>query len=72
MASLMFAHLSLPLLLAFVAAGVAVWIAGGHLSDATDAPLGAPRHRAALGGVVLLAVVTNLPEVAITVSAAST
>jgi cation:H+ antiporter len=54
----------------FAAAGAMVWIAGIKLSDTTDVL--APRLGLgeALGGVVLLAVATNLPEIAITASAA--
>jgi cation:H+ antiporter len=59
-----------PLVLIFVAAAVAVWLAGiqlSHSTDALDSRLGLGE---ALGGVILLAVATNLPEIAITASAA--
>jgi cation:H+ antiporter len=61
---------SLALLALFAGSGVAIWIAGMYLSrttDALDARLGIG---SAVGGLVLLAIATDLPEVAITVSAA--
>jgi len=67
----MFSGLGLvPLVLIFAVAAGAIWVAGIHLSSSTDvldARLGLGE---ALGGAILLAVATNLPEVAIVVSAA--
>jgi cation:H+ antiporter len=63
--------LSLPiLLLIFAAAAGAIWIAGIQLSDQTDVLATRLHLGSALGGLVLLAIATNLPEIAITVSAA--
>ncbi|MGI4895418.1 MAG: sodium:calcium antiporter [Janthinobacterium lividum] len=63
--------LNLPwLLLIFVGAAAAIWIAGVSLANQTDVIATRLHLGAALGGTILLAVATNLPEVAITVSAA--
>jgi cation:H+ antiporter len=56
--------------LIFLAAAVAVWIAGVFLSNQTDVLSTRLHLGTALGGVILLAVATNLPEIAITASAA--
>jgi len=67
----MFTHLSIPLLLlSFAAAGAAVWVAGIYLSTTTSALATRFGLGQALGGLLVLAVVTNLPELAITISAA--
>ncbi len=64
---------SLPLgvlLVIFAAAAVAIWVAGIELSKQTDVLSMRLQLGAALGGLILLAIATNLPELAITVSAA--
>jgi cation:H+ antiporter len=57
--------------LIFIAAAAGVWIAGIALSNQTDVLSTRLHLGTALGGVVLLAVATNLPEIAITASAAA-
>ncbi len=62
--------LSLPLLLlTFAAAAAAVWVAGIQLSNQTDVLSVRLHLGSALGGLILLAVATNLPEIAIVVTA---
>src|ERR687883_1264794 len=61
---------SLVLLAIFVASAVVIWVAGIQLSNYTDVLAERLHLGAALGGVILLAVATNLPEIAITASAA--
>ena len=67
----MFGSISLPiLLLIFAGAAAFVWVSGVRLSDATDVLSSRLGLGEALGGLIMLAVVTNLPEIAITASAA--
>ncbi len=67
----MFDSLSLPILvLSFIAAAIVVWLAGIRLSTTTDVLDRRYNLGQALGGSVVLAIVTNLPEMAITISAA--
>jgi len=58
------------LLLIFVGAAMAVWIAGIQLANTTDVISSRFGLGQALGGLILLAIATNLPEIAITASAA--
>ncbi|MGN6744040.1 MAG: sodium:calcium antiporter [Amnibacterium sp.] len=58
------------LLVIFVVAAAVVWISGVQLSRQTDVLSTRLHLGEALGGTILLAVATNLPEIAITVSAA--
>jgi cation:H+ antiporter len=58
------------LLVIFLASAVVIWVSGSQLSDTTDVLAERLHLGSALGGLVLLAVATNLPEIAITVSAA--
>jgi cation:H+ antiporter len=61
---------SLLLLVIFLGCAAAIWIAGIKLSNTTDLLSERLHLGAALGGVILLAIATNLPEIAITASAA--
>ncbi len=65
---------SLPLwllVLIFVAGAAVIWVAGIQLSKTTDVLDDRLHLGSALGGLIVLAVATNLPEIAITVSAAA-
>jgi cation:H+ antiporter len=64
--------LSLPILGAIFAAGVAaIWVAGIQLSKSVDIIDNRLGLGEALGGLILLAVATNLPEIAIVSTAAA-
>jgi len=54
----------------FFAAAAIVWVAGIWLSDTTDTLSSRFHLGQALAGTILLAVGTNLPEIAITTTAA--
>ncbi len=67
----MLASVSLPVVVAvFAGAAAAVWFAGIKLSDTADVLSMRLGLGEALGGLILLAISTNLPEIAITASAA--
>lgn len=67
----MLASVSLPVIVAvFAGAAAAVWFAGIKLSDTADVLSMRLGLGEALGGLILLAISTNLPEIAITASAA--
>jgi cation:H+ antiporter len=67
----MFTSLGLAVLLAiFAGAAAIIWVAGVKLADTTDILSRRLGLGEALGGVILLAIATNLPEIAIVVSAA--
>jgi len=64
---------SLPawlLLVIFLTSAGVIWGAGVKLSDHTDVLAERLHLGTALGGVILLSIATNLPEIAITVAAA--
>ena len=58
------------LVVMFVGAGAAIWMAGIALSDHTDVLTMRLGLGSALGGLILLAIATNLPEIAIVAAAA--
>src|SRR4051795_9099683 len=60
---------TLVLVLFFAAAAVAIWVAGIQLSEQTDVLSTRLHLGSALGGLILLALATNLPEIAIVASA---
>jgi len=62
---------ALALVAIFLAAAAVIWFAGIQLSDATDALDSRLGLGSALGGLILLALATNLPEIAITTTAAT-
>ena len=62
---------TLVLVLIFAAAAGAIWVAGIQLSDQTDVLSTRLHLGSALGGLILLALATNLPEIAIVAGAAA-
>lgn len=69
----MFSSMTLfPLILIFLLAAAAVWLAGIKLSETTDIIDQRFGLGEALGGMIFLAIATNLPEIAIVVTASLT
>ncbi len=69
----MFASFSLFLLIPiFVVGAAAIWFAGIQLSNMTDVLDSRFNLGQALGGIIILAIATNLPEIAIVISASLT
>jgi cation:H+ antiporter len=62
---------SIWLVLIFVAAAAAIWVAGIQLSNTTDALDTRLGLGSALGGLILLSFATDLPELVITIAAAA-
>jgi cation:H+ antiporter len=62
---------SLWLVLIFLGAAAVIWVAGIQLSNTTDALDTRLGLGSALGGLILLAFATNLPEMVITITAAA-
>ena len=60
----------MALLAIFVTSAAMIWFAGVRLAHTTDILSTRLHLGKAIGGVIVLAVATNLPEIAITVSAA--
>jgi cation:H+ antiporter len=60
-----------PLVLIFAAAALAIWVAGIRLSSSTGALDTRLGLGSALGGLLLLAIATDLPELVITITAAA-
>jgi cation:H+ antiporter len=58
------------LLAIFLGSAAVIWVSGVKLSDTTDVLAARLHLGSALGGLIMLAIATNLPEIAITVSAA--
>ena len=58
------------LIVIFFASAITVWVAGIYLANATDILSTRWGLGEAMGGLILLSIVTNLPELAITISAA--
>src|SRR4051812_7995477 len=66
------ASLATPVLIViFVACAVAIWVAGIRLASSTGALDTRLGLGSALGGLLLLAIATDLPELAITITAAA-
>src|SRR4051794_40538213 len=61
---------TLPLILIFAGSAVIIWVAGIRLSSSTGALDTHFKLGSALGGLLLLALATDLPELAITITAA--
>ena len=62
---------SFTLVILFLVSTIAIWVSGIKLTKAVDAITSHFGLGEAVGGMVFLAIITNLPEIAITIVAAS-